>query len=74
MPGRREALARRWAAARARPEWLCLPAGGLVALLGESPLPLAAGALAVPLVRRRLRAAGRVGAVSYTHLTLPTKA
>ncbi|MET8970371.1 type II secretion system F family protein [Streptomyces hydrogenans] len=57
--GRREALARRWAAVRARPEWLCLPAGGLVALLGESPLPLAAGALAVPLVRRRLRAAGR---------------
>ncbi|MGW3516986.1 type II secretion system F family protein [Streptomyces hydrogenans] len=57
--GRREALARWWAAARARPEWLCLPAGGLVALLGESPLPLAAGALAVPLVRRRLRAAGR---------------
>ncbi|MFD4375999.1 type II secretion system F family protein [Streptomyces sp. NPDC058486] len=55
----REALARRWAAARARPEWLCLPAAGLIALLGESPLPLAAGALAVPLVRRRLKAAAR---------------
>ncbi|MFE5796635.1 type II secretion system F family protein [Streptomyces sp. NPDC056503] len=54
----REALAGWWAAARGRPEWLCLPASGLVALLGESPLPLAAGALAVPLVRRRLRAAG----------------
>ncbi|MFD8013055.1 type II secretion system F family protein [Streptomyces sp. NPDC058955] len=55
----REAVARWWAAARGRPEWLCLPAAGLVALLGESPLPLAAGALAVPLVRRRLRAARR---------------
>ncbi|MFF9503605.1 type II secretion system F family protein [Streptomyces sp. NPDC014656] len=57
--GRREALARRWAAARARPEWLCLPVAGLIALLGESLLPLAAGVLAVPLARRRLRAAGR---------------
>ncbi|MFH8726432.1 type II secretion system F family protein [Streptomyces termitum] len=48
-----------WAAARARPEWLCLPAAGAVALLGRSPLPLVAGAVAVPLVRRRLRAARR---------------
>ncbi len=55
----RRAVARLWAAARGRPEWLCLPAAGLVALLGESPLPLAAGAVAVPLVRRRLRAARR---------------
>ncbi|GHF95925.1 type II secretion system F family protein [Streptomyces filamentosus] len=55
----RDALARWWAAARARPEWLCLPAAGLVALLGESPLPLAAGAAAVPLVRRGLRARAR---------------
>ncbi|MFF8409874.1 type II secretion system F family protein [Streptomyces omiyaensis] len=55
----REAVARRWAAVRARPEWLCLPAAGAVALLGESPLPLLAGALAVPLVRRRLRTVAR---------------
>ncbi|GAA4907575.1 type II secretion system F family protein [Streptomyces coeruleoprunus] len=43
------------------PEWLC-PVGAVVlALLGESPLPLIAGAVAVPLVRRqvRARAAGR---------------
>ncbi|WP_282696101.1 type II secretion system F family protein [Streptomyces sp. CC208A] len=55
----RAAAARGWAAALARPEWLCLPAAGLIAFLGESPLPLAAGAVAVPLVRRRLRAAAR---------------
>ncbi|MFF0485776.1 type II secretion system F family protein [Streptomyces sp. NPDC004435] len=57
-PGR-AAAERWWAAVRARPELLCLPAGALIALAGESPLPLAAGALAVPLVRRRLRAASR---------------
>ncbi|MFF5503027.1 type II secretion system F family protein [Streptomyces roseolus] len=54
----RAALGRWWAAARGRPEWLCLPAAGLIAWLGGSPLPLVAGALAVPLVRRRLRMAG----------------
>ncbi|MFF2775239.1 type II secretion system F family protein [Streptomyces sp. NPDC058052] len=57
-PGR-ETAARWWAAARGRPEWLCLPAAGLIALLGESPLPLVAGALAVPLARGRLGAARR---------------
>ncbi|MFV0128587.1 type II secretion system F family protein [Streptomyces sp. HMX112] len=48
---------RRWAPlARAHREWLCLVAAVVLALLGESVLPLVAGAVAVPLVRRRLRA------------------
>ncbi|MEU2232464.1 type II secretion system F family protein [Streptomyces vietnamensis] len=51
--------ARWWALLRERRAWLCLPVAGAFALLGESPLPLLAGALAVPLVGRRLRAAGR---------------
>ncbi|MFF4170187.1 type II secretion system F family protein [Streptomyces sp. NPDC001744] len=55
----RATVARRWVLSRERRAWLCLPAAGLLALLGESPLPLVAGALAVPLVARRLRAAGR---------------
>ncbi|WP_030898466.1 type II secretion system F family protein [Streptomyces sp. NRRL F-5126] len=38
-------------------EWLCLPAGALVAAMGASLLPLCAGVLAVPILRRRLRAA-----------------
>ncbi|WP_370413533.1 type II secretion system F family protein [Streptomyces fradiae] len=46
-----------WERLRGRPEWLCLPAAGVPALLGSSPLPLLAGALAVPLVGRRLRTA-----------------
>ncbi|QXE35459.1 type II secretion system F family protein [Streptomyces sp. GMY02] len=55
----------RWAAeARARAgrlgrEWLCLPPAVVLAVLGESVLPLIAGALAVPLMRRRLRAGER---------------
>ncbi|HEY9374824.1 type II secretion system F family protein [Streptomyces sp.] len=49
--------ARWWETLRARPQWFCLVAAGLVALLGGSPLPLAAGAVAVPLAGRRLRAA-----------------
>ncbi|MFE7596889.1 type II secretion system F family protein [Streptomyces sp. NPDC057494] len=52
-----EWAARWWAVLRGRRAWLCLPAAGVLALLGESPLPLVAGALAVPLVGRRLRAA-----------------
>ncbi|WP_251066964.1 type II secretion system F family protein [Streptomyces sp. ISL-36] len=44
------------ALARGRRAWLCLPAAVLLSLLGESPLPLVAGALAVPLVGRKLRA------------------
>ncbi|MFD7959894.1 type II secretion system F family protein [Streptomyces zaomyceticus] len=48
-----------WAVARKRRAWLCLPVAGVLALLGESPLPLVAGVVAVPLVRRRMRAAGR---------------
>ncbi|MEV4443696.1 type II secretion system F family protein, partial [Streptomyces sp. NPDC049577] len=43
---RRSALGRR--------EWLCVPAGCAVALVGESPLPAIAGVAAVPLVRRWL--------------------
>ncbi|MFI0978386.1 type II secretion system F family protein [Streptomyces sp. NPDC021093] len=41
---------------RVRPEWLCVPAAGVVAALGESMVPLVLGAVAVPLVGRRLRA------------------
>ncbi|MGW0559990.1 type II secretion system F family protein [Streptomyces sp. NPDC003016] len=44
---------------RLRREWLCVPVAVLVAVLGESVLPLAAGAVAVPLVGRRLRAGER---------------
>ncbi|MEU8758585.1 type II secretion system F family protein [Streptomyces sp. NPDC048659] len=62
LPGGGEA---RWPAAFGRwrdlagrrPEWLCLPLAGLLALVGASVLPLLAGAAAVPLVGRRLRAA-----------------
>ncbi len=48
-----------WPALKARPQWLCLPAGALVAAAGASPVPLIAGAVAVPLVGRRLRARER---------------
>lgn len=40
---------------RLRREWLCLPIAGVIAVLGGSVLPLFAGALAVPLLGRRLR-------------------
>ncbi|MEV7089425.1 type II secretion system F family protein [Streptomyces sp. NPDC093085] len=40
-------------------EWLCLPAAVPPSLLGDSVLPLIGGALAVPLVGRRLRAVAR---------------
>ncbi|MEU9057789.1 type II secretion system F family protein [Streptomyces sp. NPDC048430] len=47
-----------WATARAilagRSELLCAPVAALLAVLGESVLPLLAGAVAVPLVRRWL--------------------
>ncbi|MEO3765315.1 type II secretion system F family protein [Streptomyces sp. B8F3] len=43
------AVVRTWGGRR---EWWCLPAGGAVALLGASWLPLLAGVVAVPLVRR----------------------
>lgn len=45
-------------AARSR-EWACLGAGLALALLGGSVIPLLAGAAAVPLVRRWLRARTR---------------
>ncbi|MFG2293502.1 type II secretion system F family protein [Streptomyces sp. NPDC048603] len=38
------------------PECVCLAAGLVVALVGRSPVPLVVGALAVPVLRRRLRA------------------
>ncbi|MFD9499783.1 type II secretion system F family protein [Streptomyces sp. NPDC060035] len=48
-----------WAMARAyfdaRREWLCAPVAALLAVFGESVLPLLAGAVAVPLVRRWLQ-------------------
>lgn len=51
------ALRRWWGAVRGRREWLCLPVAAVIALLGASPLPLLAGAAAVPLVGRGLRTA-----------------
>ncbi|MGA5420547.1 type II secretion system F family protein [Streptomyces lavendulocolor] len=53
---------RRWVPAvraRFRPEWLCLAGAAALAVLARSVLPLVAGAGAVPLVGRRLRAAER---------------
>lgn len=40
---------------RGRWEWLCLPVASALAMLGQSVLPLIAGAVAVPVVRRWLR-------------------
>ncbi len=51
--------ARWWAVVRGHRAWLCLPVAGAVAVLGASPLPLVAGAVAVPLVARRSRAVER---------------
>lgn len=45
--------------ARRRMEWLCLPVGLAIALLGGSVLPLVAAAVAVPLIGKRLRAGER---------------
>ncbi|MFE4633852.1 type II secretion system F family protein [Streptomyces sp. NPDC056773] len=57
---------RLWAGVRVRAahgrEWACLGAGLALALLGGSVLPLLAGAAAVPLVRRWLRAGHRARA------------
>ncbi|AUH42176.1 type II secretion system F family protein [Streptomyces sp. CMB-StM0423] len=53
------AVVRTWGGRR---ELWCLPAGGAVALLGASWLPLLAGVVAVPLVGRRLRGRERRGA------------
>ncbi|MFE5964384.1 type II secretion system F family protein [Streptomyces sp. NPDC056463] len=51
------AVRERWrGVVRGRRAWLCLPVAAVLAVLGQSPLPLAAGALAVPLAGRRLRA------------------
>ncbi|WP_405901606.1 type II secretion system F family protein [Streptomyces sp. NBC_00727] len=40
---------------RGRWEWLCLPVASALVVLGQSALPLLAGAVAVPVVRRWLR-------------------
>lgn len=51
-------LRHRWAAGVGRrigKEWLCLPAGLAVAVLGESVLPLVAAPVALPVVRLALR-------------------
>ncbi|MEU2246892.1 type II secretion system F family protein [Streptomyces sp. NPDC019224] len=40
---------------RGRWEWLCLPVASALAVLGQSVLPLIAGAVAVPVARRWLR-------------------
>lgn len=73
-PGRRgeplgpgaSAVLTRWVLARGHrlrghrpgPEWWAPAAGGVVALLGASPVPLAVGMAAVPAVRRVRRASG----------------
>ncbi|MEU9606346.1 type II secretion system F family protein [Streptomyces sp. NPDC048057] len=41
--------------ARVGREWWCVPVAVLLAVVGRSLLPLVAGAVAIPLVRRRLR-------------------
>ncbi len=54
-----EAWGRLTEAARKRREWWCVPGAVVLAVLGSSVLPLVAGAMAVPLVRRwLLRRAG----------------
>ncbi|MFH8616859.1 type II secretion system F family protein [Streptomyces sp. NPDC017979] len=45
--------------ARVGREWWCVPVAVLLAVVGRSLLPLVAGAVAVPLVRRRLRGRAR---------------
>ncbi|GGU29732.1 membrane protein [Streptomyces lavendofoliae] len=50
---------RRLPAVRVRREWLCLVVAAVLAVAARSVLPLVAGACAVPLVGRRLRAAAR---------------
>ncbi|MYR36955.1 type II secretion protein F, partial [Streptomyces sp. SID4944] len=42
-----------------RREWWCVPIAVLLAVVGASVLPLLAGAVAVPLVRRWLRGRAR---------------
>ncbi|MFF7492660.1 type II secretion system F family protein [Streptomyces rubiginosohelvolus] len=54
-----EAWGRLTEGARKRREWWCVPGAVVLAVLGSSVLPLVAGAMAVPLVRRwLLRRAG----------------
>lgn len=55
----RPSLLRARALAVERREWWCVPVAVLLAVLGASVLPLLAGAVAVPLVRRWLRGRAR---------------
>ncbi|MER5178910.1 type II secretion system F family protein [Streptomyces sp. NPDC002896] len=48
--------ARAWCRDRLRPEWWCLLAGVVVALIGESFVPVLVGAVGVPLAGRARRA------------------
>lgn len=57
-PARRVTDGLRGVLARLRPEWWSLAAGLLLALLGDSVLPIVAGAAGVPMLRR-VRLAGR---------------
>ncbi|GAA2709567.1 MULTISPECIES: type II secretion system F family protein [Streptomyces] len=55
LPGwARQGAARLLRTVRGRPELWCLPAGGVLAVLGRSVLPLLVSLPAVPLVRHRL--------------------
>ncbi|MEV7911316.1 type II secretion system F family protein [Streptomyces griseus] len=54
-PGLRKALGRVTESAQGHREWWCVPVAVLLAVVGGSVLPLAAGALAVPVIRRWLR-------------------
>lgn len=61
--GRAGFRVRKWTVGRAGHEWWCLVGGAVLGLAGESWLPVAAGAAAVPVVARLLRRrVGRVGA------------
>ncbi|MDA4887260.1 type II secretion system F family protein [Streptomyces sp. MS2A] len=57
-PVRRVTDGLRRARGRLRPEWASLAAGLVLALLGDSALPIVAGAAGVPMLRR-IRLAGR---------------
>ncbi|MFE4173371.1 type II secretion system F family protein [Streptomyces sp. NPDC056909] len=60
VPRWRRWTARAWGRVRSLGrEWLCLPPALMLAVLGDSVLPLIGGALAVPLMRRSLRSGER---------------
>lgn len=59
------AVIREWLTGPSGPAWGCLLGGALLAALGESWIPLAAGAVAVPVVRSRLRGRDRARAQAH---------